>query len=188
MKDKENPVILVYRRTHTGDPNDGDGGGIFGFNDCMKSVRDWEYDAVIGIGGSKPDRGYEKIKEKITWIGICPKKHLVTQEDKERMKVNNPEFEDFGGRMVTFDRFLFLDKPVSDDCPELYKHMFEEGKIPHQAKNFDKYPMIYNELKAILKLADDAPQSPARDILGTANPVGPTYSSSKGTQKNKGCA
>jgi hypothetical protein len=187
LKDKENPVILVYRRTHKGDPNDG---GIFGFNDCMKSVRDWEYDAVIGIGGSKPDRGYEEIKEKITWIGICPNKEdrFVTQEDKERMKMNNPEFEDFGGKLVTFDRFLFLDKPVSDECPYLYKHMFEEGKIPRQAKNFEKYPEIYSELKAILKLADSAPQSPVREFLNTANPVGSMYSSSKGTQKNKGCA
>lgn len=185
MKDKENPVILVYRRTHTGDPNDG---GIFGFNDCMKSVRDWEYDAVIGIGGTSPDRGYEEIKEKITWIGICPKWHTATQEDKVRMKVDNPKFEDFGGRMVTFDRFLFLDKPVSDDyCPELYEHMFQNRRIPRQAKNFEKLPKIYNELKEILKLADNAPQSPARVILSISNPVGPTCSSSKRTQKNKGC-
>ena len=39
------PIVLIYKRTHTGDP---DKNGIFGINNCMGSVRDWEFYAVIG--------------------------------------------------------------------------------------------------------------------------------------------
>ena len=40
--------ILVYKRTHVGDP---DVAGRFGINHCMGSVRGYHYDAVIGVGG-----------------------------------------------------------------------------------------------------------------------------------------
>jgi len=40
--------ILIYKRTHTGDP---DLKGRFGIHDCMGRVRDYDYDAVIGVGG-----------------------------------------------------------------------------------------------------------------------------------------
>lgn len=59
--------ILVYRRTHTGDP-DGEH-KEFGYHDCMGSVRDRDYDAVIGIGGKRPWPGDAGIKERVTWVG-----------------------------------------------------------------------------------------------------------------------
>src|SRR5437867_10741882 len=40
--------ILTYKRTHNGDP---DVYGCFGIHDCMGSVRDLPFDAVIGVGG-----------------------------------------------------------------------------------------------------------------------------------------
>ena len=40
--------VLIYKRTHTDDP---DRLGQFGINDCMGKVRDRDFDAVIGIGG-----------------------------------------------------------------------------------------------------------------------------------------
>jgi hypothetical protein len=40
--------ILVYKRTHNGDP---DQNGCFGAEDCMGMVRERHFDAVIGIGG-----------------------------------------------------------------------------------------------------------------------------------------
>jgi len=59
--------ILVYKRTHTGDP---DLNGCFGVYDCMGSVMNLQYDAVIGVG----DIGFEAqaigISGKISWIGI----------------------------------------------------------------------------------------------------------------------
>jgi hypothetical protein len=38
---------LIYKRTHDDDPED----GVFGVYDCMTSVRSWNFDAVIGVGG-----------------------------------------------------------------------------------------------------------------------------------------
>src|SRR4051812_45820013 len=40
---------LVYKRTHSGDPDPKM--GVFGNHDCMGEVRAWPFDAVIGIGG-----------------------------------------------------------------------------------------------------------------------------------------
>ena len=63
--------ILVYRRTHTGDPSRET--GECGIHDCMGQVRDWAFDAVIGIGGKKPWAGDEKIAEKslkLVWASI----------------------------------------------------------------------------------------------------------------------
>ena len=37
--------VLVYKRTHTGDPSEN---GVFGESDCMGAIRNWHYDAVIG--------------------------------------------------------------------------------------------------------------------------------------------
>ncbi len=39
---------LIYKRTHTGDP---DAQGRFGIHDCMGSVREWGFQAVVGVGG-----------------------------------------------------------------------------------------------------------------------------------------
>ena len=64
MSDKK--VVLIYRRTHTGDPCDR---GVFGCHGCMGKVREWKYDAVIGIGGKTAIDG---ISRKLTWIGISP--------------------------------------------------------------------------------------------------------------------
>jgi hypothetical protein len=47
---------LIYKRTHTGDPDPES--GVFGNRDCMGTVRGRRFDAVIGIGGigSMPKR------------------------------------------------------------------------------------------------------------------------------------
>ena len=139
--------ILVYRRTHKGDPNEN---GIFGINDCMKSVRDWNYDAVIGIGGVAPWHEDREIAKKVNWIGINPAPH-------------DPLFygsDTFGGKWITFEKFLLLDGngPLVEDCaPKLYKYMFEQGRIPRTGKHFPEE--IYKELLVLLHLANDAPPS-----------------------------
>lgn len=182
-----NPVILVYRRDHKGDPDER---GIFGIDDCMGRVRNWEYKAVIGIGGSKPS--CKELTYKINWIGFGPDKVKIVPmaEDRARMKMADSDFKDFRAPFVTFDRFLLLNESgplVKDKAPNLHKYMFEEGRIPHQAKNFEKLPEIYAELKEILKLADDALPSRARDFSIKSKPVNSKCSSSNGTNKSRGC-
>ena len=70
---------LVYKRTHNGDPCPET--GIFGNHDCMRGVRGWKYDAIIGVGGIGPMAEREGIARKLTWIGIGPqivdKRHLL---------------------------------------------------------------------------------------------------------------
>jgi len=46
--------------------------GVFGNHDCMGEVRDWPFDAVIGIGGVGRESQTHRIAGKLTWIGIGP--------------------------------------------------------------------------------------------------------------------
>jgi hypothetical protein len=62
-------TILIYKRTHRGDP---DADGVFGIHDCMGSVRDFAYDAVVGVGGIGDDARAHGIAGKINWIGVGP--------------------------------------------------------------------------------------------------------------------
>ena len=84
--------ILTYKRTHIGDP---DKSGRFGINDCMGKVRDFRYDAVIGVGGT----GYEPrsygIDRKINWVGICPKRRSCVQG--------------YRAGVIEFEHFVLLD-------------------------------------------------------------------------------
>jgi hypothetical protein len=73
--------ILIYKRTHTGDPHPQH--GIFGEADCMGEVRGWRFDAVIGVGGISYEPRVKGIARKLTWVGIGahkwgdPRKPLV---------------------------------------------------------------------------------------------------------------
>ena len=62
--------ILTYKRTHVGDP---DNLGRFGINDCMGRVRNFRYEAVIGVGGTGYEPRSRGIDRKINWVGINPK-------------------------------------------------------------------------------------------------------------------
>ena len=110
----ETPVnALVYKRTHRGDPNTL---GVFGCHDCMGRVRCCSYDAVIGVGGTSPDRGHEGIGRKINWIGIGPSK------------------TENGGRgpLVEFERFVLLEETGPDFkicAPNLFRYMFEDQQV-----------------------------------------------------------
>jgi len=180
-----NPVILVYRRNHKGDPNED---GIFGINDCMGSVRDWEYDAVIGIGGSAPWDVREGLAYKINWIGIGPNKRSATSKDCERMRWDYPKFKEFRGKLVTFDRFLILNGNgplVKSDAQKLHDYMFVDGRIPRAAKNFPDD--IYSELLSILKLADDASPSLARTLSKKPNAVASKCPTSNCVTKTRRC-
>lgn len=183
MQSENKPRILVYRRTHTGDPNKD---GRFGCNNCMGRVRDWGYDAVIGIGGKSPDKGYEGITEKITWIGIGPKPEDPAQEDKDRVM----QWDEVFGitKIYTFDKFALFDESgpsLKKYAPNLYQYMFDDHKIPRAGKNFQDKE-FYSELLLILKLADNSPPSPARNISIKSNTVGRTIPATNA--KSRGCS
>lgn len=79
---------LIYKRTHSGDPDPKT--GVFGNNDCMKTIRGRSFDAVIGVGGIGREARSEGIARKLTWIGIGPR------------KIGEPSRP-----LVTFDHFLY---------------------------------------------------------------------------------
>jgi len=140
MINQQRPTVLIYRRTHTGDPDEN---GVFGCHGCMKSVRSWPYDAVIGVGGKKPDKGSEGIAYKVNWIGIGPIKHRDVREP-----------------LVTFSKFVRWDEngPWLYECaPKLYQYMFDQGHIPRTGKSFPDH--VYSEILQILELAKNVPPS-----------------------------
>jgi hypothetical protein len=61
---------LIYKRTHSGDPDPKT--GVFGNHDCVGEVREWPFDAVIGIGGIGQEPQDHRIAGKLTWIGVGP--------------------------------------------------------------------------------------------------------------------
>lgn len=63
--------ILIYKRTHAGDP---DRKRQFGNQGCMGRVRGFAFDAVIGVGGISGWPKQEGIAKKINWVGRRPQK------------------------------------------------------------------------------------------------------------------
>lgn len=63
--------ILIYKRTHIGDP---DGKRQFGNEGCMGRVRGFAFDAVIGVGGIGGLPTLQGIAKKINWVGRRPQK------------------------------------------------------------------------------------------------------------------
>lgn len=133
--------ILIYKRTHQGDPNLD---GCFGVYDCMGAVRDRNYDAVIGVGGIGDEAQSNCIAGKITWIGVGPHKKYVGKRGPE----------------VTFDHFIYygIDGPdFLTNAPLLAKRIYENN-IRSISQGF-----VGDELAEAIKivaLAKDAPPSP----------------------------
>jgi hypothetical protein len=131
---------LVYKRTHNGDP---DVLGQFGIRDCMKTVRAWGYEAVIGVGGIGPEPRQKGIAEKLTWVGIGP--HRAGRPDRP---------------LVTFDHFLYFgeDGPRVDKyAPSLASHIY--GRNVRTLMSFTGGEQA--EVNSILALAKNAPPSKA---------------------------
>jgi len=102
--------ILTYKRTHTGDPN---AKGQFGVNDCMGRVRNWRFDAVIGVGGQGPEPVACQIAGRITWVGLNP--------------TWSPHPNGLG-QIVTFESFSLLDDKgplLHELAPLLARRMYE---------------------------------------------------------------
>lgn len=105
--------ILTYKRTHTGDP---DTKGRFGINNCMGQVRNYDFDAVIGIGGIGNEAKSYDIDGKVNWVGFNPK------------KTNHPNG---CGLLVEFEKFVLFEShgPLLNNlAPLLAKRMYQ-GKV-----------------------------------------------------------
>ena len=137
--------VLVYKRTHTGDP---DTGGRFGCNDCMGRVRSWDFDAVIGVGGIGSEARDSGIAGKVNWIGIGALRTLV------RGKADP---------IVTFTHF----KDLSDDnldfgteAPTLAKRLY--GKNIRATMTFSAQENA--EIRKLLAIAEKAPSSSKQHV------------------------
>ncbi len=103
--------ILVYKRTHQGDPGPD---GCFGIHDCMGAVRDRAFDAVIGVGGIGSEAQSQGISGMINWIGVGPHKRDAGKRGPE----------------VTFDHFVYYGKEGPDfrhNAPLLAERMYTKN-------------------------------------------------------------
>lgn len=147
------PIVLIYKRTHKGDP---DADGIFGIHNCMGSVRDREYGAVIGIGGKQPWKGSEEIGLRVNWVGIVPTKHSGSGRRASR---------------VTFSKFCLYDEKgpfVKNIAPKLYKHMYVNAQR-RVVMSSSLSAAVLGEVVEILKLADKCP--PSKNFSSKENTV-----------------
>lgn len=138
---------LVYKRTHSGDPDPAS--GVFGNNDCMGSVRAWRFDAVIGVGGVGSEPRRHGIARKLTWVGIGPHK----TGDPRRPQ-------------VTFDHFAYYGAegpPFAEVAPVLADHVYSRNVrvIMDSLSTRERV-----ETSRILRAAVTAPASPARTLGG----------------------
>jgi hypothetical protein len=132
---------LIYKRTHEGDPDPET--GVFGNRDCMKTVRGWKFDAVIGIGGIGRVAKSNGIDGRLTWIGIGPHK---TDEPCP---------------LVTFEHFLYYEKdaPFLEAIAEnLARHMLYDSNVRLLIDSLSSEER--QEVDGILDRAWDAPPSP----------------------------
>ena len=142
--------ILIYKRTHKGDP---DKTGRFGIHDCMGEIRSIEFDAVIGIGGIGSEPKSEGIDGKVNWIGIGSRKE---------------QLDDRRGPLVWFDHFvLFEDKgpDFQTIAPTLARRMY--SKNIRLLLNFTEIEQV--EVGRLLEIAQTAPPSTKASLTRRAH-------------------
>lgn len=155
--------ILIYKRTHKGDPNSD---GIFGCNGCMGKVRSWSYDAVIGIGGSVPRKGHADIKHKINWVGLNPKKTFCPQH----------------GNMVVFRHFKLYEengKNIKDHYPNLFEHMYRVNRRLCTSPSLPKN--VLKEVETIINSIKNSPPSKKYNVVKNVM----IFSKNSGCRKSK---
>lgn len=161
--------ILVYKRTHTGDPNFS---GEFGCNDCMGRVRSYRYDAVIGIGGVSDWDG-NKIAGKLTWVGIKP--------------IRGEKRKDHRAEIVRFQEFFLWDENgpfLETIAPVLAQNMFQKNT---RFKLLEESDDEYTDALKILDLARSG-KMPASQIPDNSRVVSNCRSSLQHPCKErKGC-
>jgi hypothetical protein len=130
--------ILVYKRTHEGDPDQRI--GRFGIYDCMVGIRDRVFDAVIGVGGIGARAQSNGISGLVNWVGVGPTK------SRERCRFG------YNVTMVRFERFRYL---VADGidlhkaAPKLAELIYS-GKIRHMIVDV-RFPDEFREARKLLQ-------------------------------------
>ena len=140
---------LIYKRTHSGDPDPKT--GVFGCNNCMKTVRGWGFDAVIGIGGIGREPECEGIAGKLTWIGIG-KHETINDPSRSFVTPSCP--------LVTFDHFLYYGEQgplLRNIAPALANRMLYDNNVRKLMDSLSREEQ--REVEKILDLAMDAPPS-----------------------------
>jgi len=140
--------VLVYKRTHNGDP---DADGCFGVYDCMGTVRDREFDAVVGVGGIGPEAVSNGIDRQVNWVGIGPHKRWVP--GKRGPEVLFEHFLDFGTDGPDF-RAL---------APQLAARLYGDNvrSILDSMSDAEQ-----EEAEGIVRLAEGEPPSPGLQVAG----------------------
>ncbi len=144
------PRVLIYKRTHTGDPTPE---GVFGLSDCMGRVRARKYDAVIGVGGLSSWPRSLGIDGRITWVGVGPK-------GSDSVPVG------FRGPIVEFEQFALFEQSgpkVQSIAPALARHMFGIHRRVIMSDGLND--TIQREIAKILALAGGLPRSRGRTSI-----------------------
>jgi hypothetical protein len=141
---------LIYKRTHSGDPDPNT--GVFGNHDCMGEVRGRPFDAVIGIGGVGQEPQRHHIAGKLTWVGIGPQvvdhigrgpelifHHFWYRGDEGPLLQTN--YPALASRMYNKNVRVLMHSPSSSERP---------GR---------RVAALDREIREILRLALDAPPS-----------------------------
>jgi hypothetical protein len=140
---------LIYKRTHSGDPDPKT--GVFGCNNCMRTVRGWGFNAVIGIGGRGREPEREGIACKLTWIGIG-KHETISDRSRPFVTPSCP--------LVTFDHFLYYGEQgplLKNIAPVLARRMLYDQNVRKLMDSLSSKEQ--REVEKILDLAMDAPPS-----------------------------
>ncbi len=147
MQEKNRMRVLIYKRTHKGDPDEN---GNFGIHDCMGRIRDWNYDAVIGIGGKTTWKGHN-IKCKINWIGLEPRKAFLHKSGR--------------GHVILFAHFKLYEEAgenIEEHYPNLFDYMYKSRKRFDFSSNLPEN--VYKEVMQILNSIKDCPASKCYSI------------------------
>jgi hypothetical protein len=140
MERKRMRQTLVYKRTHSDDPDPAT--GVFGNKNCMGPIRSWSFDAVIGVGGKGREAESNNIARKLTWIGIGSHK----TGDRRCPK-------------VTFDHFRYYGEEgplLKEVAPALARRMYDKNVRVIKDSLSDEEQL---EVENILDTAKDAPHS-----------------------------
>ena len=162
---------LIYKRTHSCDPDPKS--GVFGCNNCMRTVRGWGFEAVIGIGGIGPEPKRKGIAGKLTWIGTVTHK---TESDPSRSFVT-PSCP-----LVTFDHFRYYGEQgplLKNIAPALADRMLYNNNVRTLMDSLS--PKEHREVEKILRLAKDAPPSKRPAKRGSRDTSGKCPPKSRGS-------
>jgi hypothetical protein len=134
---------LIYTRTHIGDP---DAQGRFGIHDCMGLVREWGFQAVVGVGGRGSEAKACGIAYKVNWVGIGARK-APSPDDR--------------GPLVTFDHFRLFDadgQALRTIAPNLARRFYDSPHPPRTVLD-DLSDAERAEVDRLLALARTTPPS-----------------------------